>query len=174
MKLEAKTSKETVALEIRPHDAGEGGERFEIAIDSGGRRRDEVVEVVSRTGNRWTLRIGNRIEDLLIFREGDQTRVDWNGRVHPIEIYDPRSRLLAAALGGGEAKSGILKAQMPGQVVKVLKDEGEEVTAGEGLVVIEAMKMQNELKAPRSGIIKKCGVGEGENVEGGQLLFEIE
>ena len=68
----------------------------------------------------------------------------------------------------------ILRAQMAGKVINVLAGEGEGVQLGQGLVVIEAMKMQNELKSPKSGTVTTCNVKEGKKVSAGDLLFEIE
>jgi biotin carboxyl carrier protein len=62
---------------------------------------------------------------------------------------------------------------MPGRVVRVLVGEGDEVAPGQGLVVIEAMKMENELKSPRPGRVREVAVGEGQAVEAGALLVVV-
>jgi biotin carboxyl carrier protein len=62
---------------------------------------------------------------------------------------------------------------MPGRVVEVLVREGDEVTVGQGLVVLEAMKMENEIQAERAGKVTKVFVTAGQPVEGGDLLFEL-
>ena len=63
---------------------------------------------------------------------------------------------------------------MPGKVVRVLVERGAEVEAGDGVIVVEAMKMQNELKAPKSGIVKEIRVTEGAAVSSGDILMTIE
>ena len=63
---------------------------------------------------------------------------------------------------------------MPGKIVKILVGEGDEVEQGQGLVVVEAMKMENEIKSPKAGVVKKVGVEEGETVESGALLVVVE
>ena len=63
---------------------------------------------------------------------------------------------------------------MPGRVVAVLVGEGEPVRAGQGVVVLEAMKMQNEIQAEHDGVVKRVCVEPGQAVEGGDLLFELE
>ena len=63
---------------------------------------------------------------------------------------------------------------MPGKVVKVFASEGDEVTEGQTLVVISAMKMESEYKAPMDGKIKKVSVKEGDTIEGNQILIELE
>ena len=62
---------------------------------------------------------------------------------------------------------------MPGRIVKVLRERGAEVAAGEGLVVIEAMKMENELRSPRPGRVQEVAVREGQAVEAGALLLVV-
>ena len=65
-------------------------------------------------------------------------------------------------------------APMPGKVVRLLVNAGDTVDAGQGLVVVEAMKMQNEIKSPKKGIVKKVGVKEGAAVNAGDLLATVE
>jgi pyruvate carboxylase subunit B len=67
-----------------------------------------------------------------------------------------------------------IKAPMPGKVVRVLAGVGTPVEAGQSVLVIEAMKMQNELKAPKTGVVKKINVAEGAAVDAGQALAEVE
>lgn len=90
------------------------------------------------------------------------------------EVQDPRSlrtRRGAGASGEGPQK---LAAPMPGKVVRMLVEEGAEVEAGQGVVVVEAMKMQNELKAPKKGVVKKVMAKEGTTVNAGDTLAIIE
>ncbi len=89
-------------------------------------------------------------------------------------VRDPRSfrsRRRADAGGHGPRK---VSAPMPGKVVRVLVQVGEHVDVGQGVVIIEAMKMQNELKSPKKGVVKKLHAPEGVLVEAGQTLAEIE
>lgn len=90
------------------------------------------------------------------------------------EVRDPRSlgaRRAKAASSDGPKK---IKAPMPGKVVRIIATEGTAVEAGQGVIVIEAMKMQNELKSPKSGVIKKIMAAEGATVNAGDALAEIE
>lgn len=89
-------------------------------------------------------------------------------------VRDPRSlRSRRRAGAGGEGLKKII-APMPGKVVRVIAQAGAEVEAGQGVLVIEAMKMQNELKSPKKGVVKKLSVAEGAAVESGQVLAEVE
>ena len=85
-------------------------------------------------------------------------------------IYDPRS-LRASGMGAAASGPKALKAPMPGRVVRVLVADGDAVEAGQGCVVIEAMKMQNELKAPKAGVVRKLAAGVGETVAAGAVLL---
>jgi biotin carboxyl carrier protein len=89
-------------------------------------------------------------------------------------IRDPRS--FRSRRRAGTAEHGIKKitAPMPGKVVRILAGVGAEVELGQSVIVIEAMKMQNELKAPKKGVIRKLSVIEGAAVEAGQALAEVE
>ncbi len=87
-------------------------------------------------------------------------------------LQDPMKALLAAA-GGASASGGLLASPMPGKIVKVLMREGESVAEGQTLLVMEAMKMQNELKSPSAGVVSKLHVEEGATVETGAKLIEV-
>ena len=90
-----------------------------------------------------------------------------------IEVRDPRRWSRAAA---GRGKEGVqnVNAPMPGKVVRVLVAPGDTVESGQGLVVVEAMKMQNEMKAGRRGTVRSVAVKEGATVTAGQVLATIE
>ena len=94
------------------------------------------------------------------------------GRSHLVQVLDPRRRRRANALDAGEGPQEIL-APMPGKVIKVLIAEGQQVSSGDGLLVIEAMKMQNEIRASRSGRVEKIHVNEGAGVETGFKLVRL-
>jgi len=99
----------------------------------------------------------------------------WVGPVrYSAELSDPRSlrsRKASACLDHGPIK---LVAPMPGKVVRVLAGEKTEVDAGQGVLVVEAMKMQNELKSPKKGIVKKILASEGAAVNAGDVLAVVE
>ncbi len=87
-------------------------------------------------------------------------------------LQDPRKALLAAAGGAGGA-GGVLTAPMPGKVVKLLVKEGDKVEEGQSLLILEAMKMQNEFKSPSAGIVVKLQVAEGGTVETAQPMVTL-
>lgn len=100
-------------------------------------------------------------------------RVSSSRGVDVVEVMDPLTHMLEQATpetsGGGK-----ISALMPGRVVDVLLEEGAEVTKGQGVVVVEAMKMKNEIQAETDGRVANIFVEAGQNVEGGDPLFEIE
>ncbi|HEY3989827.1 MAG TPA: acetyl-CoA carboxylase biotin carboxyl carrier protein subunit [Acidobacteriaceae bacterium] len=104
----------------------------------------------------------------------DEESIAVAGRQHRVVVADPRS--LRGRRKGPGAGNGTLhiKASMPGRVARVLVAPGEAVVAGQGVVVIEAMKMQNELKAARDGRVAEVRVAAGDTVASGQVLAVIE
>jgi biotin carboxyl carrier protein len=90
-----------------------------------------------------------------------------------LEVRDPRRWSRKTAGGGAGAVQSIVS-PMPGKVVRVLAAPGDEVVAGQGIVVVEAMKMQNELKANRTGRVLSVAAKEGATVNAGELLATIE
>ncbi len=107
---------------------------------------------------------------------GDGTmRVTIAGQRTDVEVKDERDLLVDEfGLGEDEAAGGVVRAPMPGLVLDLLVDEGDEVAAEQGLLVLEAMKMENELKAPSGGIVGNIHVESGEAVDKEDLLIEIE
>jgi len=89
-------------------------------------------------------------------------------------VRDPRSFRSRRRLGASEQGVMKIKAPMPGKVVRILAPAGSQVEMGQSVLVIEAMKMQNELKAPKTGVVKKINVQEGAAVDAGQSLAEVE
>ena len=107
---------------------------------------------------------------------GDGTmRVTIAGQRTQVQVKDERD-LLVDEFGLAEdgASGGVVRAPMPGLVLDILVEEGDEVTADQGLLVLEAMKMENELKAPSGGIVRVIHATSGDAVDKEALLIEIE
>jgi biotin carboxyl carrier protein len=94
------------------------------------------------------------------------------GQRFEVKVWDPR-RFMRRAGGVGMDAMAAITAPMPGKVVRVLAAVGEAVAAGQGILVVEAMKMQNEMKAPGAGKVLSLTVREGDTVAAGQLLATI-
>lgn len=98
------------------------------------------------------------------------------GMVRVVAAVDERTRLIRSLAGtdGGTANAGILKAPMPGMVVRTMVTAGQRVEAGDGVVVLEAMKMENELRAPITGVVNAIHAKPGGAVDKGAVLVEID
>ncbi|MBL8205036.1 MAG: biotin/lipoyl-binding protein [Blastocatellia bacterium] len=105
---------------------------------------------------------------------GGGTEVSLNGVRIPVKIQDPKR--LSHNIGGNSQAGGlaVLASPMPGKVVRVLCAEGDEVTEGQGLLVVEAMKMQNEVQSPKVGKVREIKVSEGQTVNAGDVLAIVE
>jgi biotin carboxyl carrier protein len=104
-------------------------------------------------------------------RAGDDL-VTVDGHRYDVEVHDPRE-LRRRDTGAAAEGQQILKASMPGKVVRLLVAEGEDVSANQGLLVVEAMKMQNEVKSPRAGRVISVRVTEGSAVGAGDVLAVV-
>lgn len=138
-------------------------------------REDDKLKVLvdgetyeTEIGEGGSVTLGGKTHEITI--ETDAIVVD--GTRHPFRIHDVKSGAAAGAPGAGGAAR--IKPPMPGKIVSVAVHEGDEVQAGDVLVILEAMKMQNEITAPAAGTVKKVHVEEGQAVEGKDVLVELE
>jgi biotin carboxyl carrier protein len=151
-------------------DVRRSGPNWEVVLD--GRA---VAAHVTAAGDRWSLLIGTRSYEISVDRRtnGERT-VHINGVAVPVSILDPRSRLARRSGADAGTASRSVVAPMPGRIVKVLVKPGDEVAQHQGLIVIEAMKMENELRASRAGRVRNVRVTAGMSVEGKTVLIEME
>ena len=91
-----------------------------------------------------------------------------------MSVADPRSWRGRRGAAQGDTGPQSLTASMPGKVVRVLAREGEAIAPGQGIAVVEAMKMQNEIRSPRAGVLKKLLAHEGMKVNAGEVLAIVE
>src|SRR5512134_1387288 len=124
----------------------------------------------------YSLIVDGRSHESYIYQGDDNWQVLMRGRLYPVKVEDEREKRLRAAAGGGVAETGEfhLKAPMPGLIVAIPVTEGQEVKKGQVLLVLESMKMQNELKAPRDGVVNRIKVKVGESVEQKQSLLGVQ
>jgi biotin carboxyl carrier protein len=104
---------------------------------------------------------------------GPGNEIQVNGRTLSVEVFDPRSMRARGAAGAGEGRQKIA-ALMPGKVVRLLVAQGDTVESGQGLVVVEAMKMQNEMKSPKAGRVAEVRTRTDATVAAGEVLVVIE
>lgn len=136
-----------------------------------------VVDFESVSGQPvYSLIVDGKSHEAYVQQGDDLWQVLMRGRLYPAKVEDEREKRLRAAAGGGVAETGEfhLKAPMPGLVVAVPVSEGQDVKKGQVLLILESMKMQNELKAPRDGKISRVKVKPGESVEQKQALLSVQ
>ena len=123
----------------------------------------------------YSLIVDGRSHESYIYQGDDNWQVLMRGRLYPVTVEDEREKRLRAAAGGGVAETGEfhLRAPMPGLVVTIPIAEGQPVKRGQVILILESMKMQNELKAPRDGTIGRIRVRSGETVEQKQTLLSM-
>jgi biotin carboxyl carrier protein len=156
-----------------------GGTTREIEVKAEGdgfmvRLGDEspvFVDVRTPASHVLSVLCGGFSYEVGVKREDNTWNVDIYGSTHEVDVQDPRRKALC--LTGG-LDQGMLKTAMPGRVVRVLVAEGDTVTKGDPIIVVEAMKMENEMKAPTGGVIAGIYVSEGQAVEAGSALILVE
>src|SRR6266498_2145747 len=123
----------------------------------------------------YSLIVDGRSHESYIYQGEDNWQVLLHGRLYPVTVEDEREKRLRAAAGGGVIETGEfhLRAPMPGLVVTIPVTEGQAVKKGQVILILESMKMQNEIKAPRDGVIGRIRVKAGETVEQKQTLLSV-
>ena len=137
--------------------------------------RERVLEVRGG-GGRYSWLEGERVVAAEVEVVGGKLAVSVGTETLTVEVAEARLDGEGGQGQGRTAPTGpmSMRAPMPGRVVKLLVKAGDQVTRGQGVLVVEAMKMENELKAPRDGRIKEIRVSEGTPVEAGEDLALIE
>ncbi len=170
MKLITQIEEERVPLDVQREGARVvaeiGGRRYELEAREAG----TGMYLLNYEGRVYECRV-----DESASRVASVTEVHVRGRAHQVMLIDPK-RLSGAQSAGGYDGGGRaeVNAPMPGKVVRVFVEQGAEVATGDGLVVVEAMKMQNELKSPKAGIVVELRAETGATVNAGDLLVVIE
>jgi len=152
--------------------------KFRIEIDGESRVLDNAamdsasIEEV-RPGV-FSILLGTHSFTVHVAARGDNFEVvSSDGLPRSVAVADARDRRGSADTLSAKGPS-IIRAQMPGKIVKVLVNVGAQVEAGQGLIVAEAMKMQNEVKATKSGVVVKIVVAAGATVSAGETLMVLE
>jgi len=138
-----------------------GDRRYEVAL----RSLPEVEELATGV---FLGRDGSGSHVFHCVREGDTIHLFWQGAVYRLEVEGERSRRSQRVAAGG------VEAPMPGKVIAIKTKVGEAVKKGDEILVVESMKMENAIRAPRDGRIKSIAASLGEMVGPGRVLVEIE
>jgi pyruvate carboxylase subunit B len=155
------------------------GKSFEVLLNGGeivvnGKDADAELTSVPNTPLRELVYDGTS-STYAMTSDQDGWLVMSGGEAHRIQVDDERTLRLGKLAGTGErgGAGGAVKAPMPGLVLRVEVEQGDSVAAGDGLVVLEAMKMENEIKAPVSGKVKAVHVNGGQAVDKGMVMVEV-
>jgi|KBSSwiStaDraftv2_1062776.scaffolds.fasta_scaffold386972_2 biotin carboxyl carrier protein len=171
MKLFAQVGGADREIVVEPIADTEG--RWRVVIDGA----ERIVDARRVAPGSWSLHLGGEqsLVDVDPGKDGDLL-VEVRGTTVPVKLLDPRKKLLDKVKLSRPHATGPspVTSPMPGKVVKLLVKVDDEVVAGQGLVVVEAMKMENELRASRAGKIKAVHVKEGQPVEGQETLLTLE
>lgn len=147
------------------------GDGYEITV---GDRTYQVDAATARAGLR-SLRIDGSQHEVAVRLQQDDYWVSISSGSGPVSVTDPLTHLASQTRGGkGGRRQKRVNAYMPGRVVAIHVEEGQAVTAGQGILVLEAMKMQNEIQAEHDGTVTKIHVQSGQAVDGGNPLFDLE
>jgi len=146
------------------------GEQWKCRLDG----RELPVDIVYGQNGVLSLLLGGKSYEVKQETVGAETNVVVGHERFNASVRDPRSFRSRSRVGAAEQGVMKIKAPMPGKVVRVLAGVGTQVELGQSVIVIEAMKMQNELKAPKNGVVKKINLAEGAAVDAGQALAEVE
>ena len=145
---------------------------LEVLLD--GKRVDVDVVAVGGQGGALSIRVGGRVVDLTTEGTPPEVGAVASGHRSYVRVESERQRAAAAAKkGGGGGSEKTVKSPMPGRVIRLLVAKDAEVAAGQTLCVIEAMKMENEVKAKADCKVADVHVTEGATVEGNAKLFTL-
>lgn len=133
------------------------------------------VDFVSVSGQPvFSLLMDGHSHEAYIYQEEDGYQVQMRGYQYNADVIDEREKRLRDGADGGTGSGEFtLKAPMPGLVVSVPVKEGDTVTKGQVLVILESMKMQNELKSPRDGVVSRIKIEQGQTVEQKQAMLTL-
>ncbi|MBX5483538.1 MAG: biotin/lipoyl-binding protein [Myxococcaceae bacterium] len=162
-----KGQKEPVVVDVEPLKDG----RYALTLN--GKRHE--VDALALEHGAVSMVIDNESYSVEFEDHEDEVAVLVKGHVVRVDVADERRRRLRAATAAFSAEGKqTITAPMPGKVVKVLVKVGDEVKEGQGLVVVEAMKMENELKSPKAGKVVEITAKEGSAVEMNAKLVVVE
>jgi biotin carboxyl carrier protein len=144
---------------------------YRIVIDG----NEHIIDGRKLTGHIYSLIKDNRSFTVDVTAKDDQYTVACEGKSVQLRLLDERRASRSGEAGGSGRDGGkLIKSFMPGKVVEVLVSVGDDVEKDQGLIIIEAMKMENELRSTAAGKVKEIRVSTGQAVESGELLIELE
>ncbi len=153
------------------------GEQYEVEIQRDGtvlvNGNQHDVDFLELGSSLYSIIKDNRSLELAIDENQNQYEILMDGRLYEGQVLDQRAMLMMNRKGGLSLGTGEVHSPMPGLIVEVMVAEGDSVVEGETVVILESMKMQNELKAPRDGVVLSVNVESDVNVDKGALLIVV-
>lgn len=143
---------------------------FTVSIDG----KTSTVDFARMGDNLYSIIIDGRSYDIDITEKGDNFSVLMGGDHYDVEVLDEMKRLMKLRTSAGLEGRQVIEAQMPGMIWKVLVEPGQEVEAGQPLMILVAMKMENEIKAPKAGVVQELFVKPDQTVAAGDKLAVVE
>ena len=168
MKLHATVGETSHQIEVRRVD-----EKVFAKVDD----REYELEASQPEPNVYLLKHNGRVYEFYVggaVKLGQPQIVSSRSRDYDVTLIDPKRLRSSTALSGSSDGLAEIKTMMPGKVVRLISNIGEAVEKGDPILVVEAMKMQNDLKAPKAGTVKEIRVVEGSTVSAGDVLAVIE
>jgi biotin carboxyl carrier protein len=133
-----------------------------------------TVSCVRKNQDSLSLVVNGESYEVHCERTAETLQVALRGAIYECTVSDPRSLRARKKTGLADSGEQKLTASMPGKVVRIISVIGDQIKAGQGILVIEAMKMQNEVRSPKDGQLKQLLVRQGANVVAGEVLAIIE
>ena len=156
----------------RPHEVELAEEQGQLVVRVDGQRLELSFEEVDELGQVIVLHEG-RSYALSVEGDSERVAITHAGHFYEIELEDERERAAHAAERAGAKSGGVVNAIMPGVVVELLVKKGQTVEKGQPLLILSAMKMQNEIAAPQAGVVKELHVAAGQAVSAGAKLVTL-
>ena len=168
MKLQAQVGESPHDIEIT-----RDGEKVFAKVDN----REYELEASEPEPNVFLLKLGGKVREFYVTpaqQPGSPQVVSSRNTDLEVTLIDPK-RLRGSGIAGASADGlAEIRTMMPGKVVRLIAGVGDTVAKGDAVLVVEAMKMQNNLKAPKDGIVKEIKVSEGSTVSAGDVLAVVE
>jgi biotin carboxyl carrier protein len=153
----------------RTVEATRPGERLRWRLDG----REVEADAVEISPGLFSVLIGGESVEVRIERKGSDLRVFADGQEYVAAIQDPRELKKDRAGAAEAAGRQSVTAPMAGKIIRCLVAAGDEVQASQGLAIVEAMKMQNEIRSPKSGKVERMAVVEGQTVNPGDVIAVV-
>jgi biotin carboxyl carrier protein len=167
MKLQAEVGSDRIDVEIK-----RDGRKVVAIVDS----REYELDVSEPQSDTFLLKRGYQIFEVVASGTDNSANFNVSVRNRSFDVRIIDKKRLRSSASESAAAEGIaeIRSAMPGKIVRILAEIGENVEKGQGIIVVEAMKMQNELKSPKTGVIKELRVDIDSTVSGGDVLVTIE